>query len=55
MTIEKRPFSMVMSFFIKLIPFYLIYNYIKMNLIRNYILLLDKNLNSLFLSYVIIN
>ncbi len=55
MTIENILFSMFIDFLIQLIIFHLIYSIIKMNLIRNCILLLNKNLNSLFLSYVIIN
>ncbi len=46
---------MVMDLLIKLIIFHLVYDNIKMNLIRNYILLLDTYLNNLFLIYVIIN
>ncbi|EOP59340.1 hypothetical protein IIW_04895 [Bacillus cereus VD136] len=55
MTIEKRTFSMIIMHLLLFILTYSFYNIIKMNLIINYIPLLDINLNSLLFIYVIIN
>ncbi|AJI14502.1 putative membrane protein (plasmid) [Bacillus pseudomycoides] len=55
MTIEKRPFSIVVIRLLLFILIYLFYTIIKMNLIINYTPLLDANLNSLLFIYVIIN
>jgi len=55
MPIENPPFSMVIMCLLLFIITHLVYNIIKMNLIINYIPLLDIHLNSLVFIYVIIN
>lgn len=55
MSIEKRPFSIVIIHLLLFILIYSFYTIIKMNLIINYIPLLNINLNSLLFIYVIIN
>ncbi len=55
MPIENPPFSMVIMCLLLFILTHSVYNIIKMNLIINYIPLLDIYLNSLLFIYVIIN
>lgn len=55
MTIENLPFSIVIISLLLLFLTHSFCNIVKMNLIINYISLLDINLNSLIFIYVIIN